>query len=297
MNNYISDQIETYDARIRLAGTKIEIRQYDKELERTISVVNEVNTSQFNDTSEDEKISKPQAKDGTISNKNMTRSRDKLIWYTLANIGDLHTFITLTFAQNVTDITEANKKFHNWRRSIQRIKPDFLYICVPEFQKRGAVHYHLLCNLEVGKEIQTDKKRMFDMSTKAWNEFYYKVPYWENGFVHCYNLHEFDDSFQPALYMVKYMYKDMDNRLYQHKKVMCSHNVKKPSELTVNKQMAQYIGNWLKDKGYEPLTYTHTPLPTSYGVGYTQETFTFKYEDYNTIDKKVSEMFLEDAGL
>lgn len=300
MNNYISDTVDRYDARIRLTCTKMEIRLYDEELTRTTSVVEEVNTSQFlndQEASDGEKVHKPQAKEGTMLSKNLTRSRDKLIWYTLANVSDLHTFITLTFEANETDISKANRKFNNWASMVRRVKPDFMYICVPEFQKRGAVHYHLLSNLEVGKDIPDHKRRLFNQSTKTWDVFYDIVPYWSKGFAHCRNIHEYDENFQPALYMVKYMYKEMDNRLYQRKKVMCSQNIKKPSELTVNKQMALIIGNWLKENGYEPLTYKHTPSITSYAVGFTQETFSFKQEDYNTIEKKMSEMFLESAGI
>jgi hypothetical protein len=53
-------------------------------------------------------------------------------------------FITLTYADNFQDITESNKNFKAYIRRMRRtFCSDFQYIAVLEFQKRGAIHYHL----------------------------------------------------------------------------------------------------------------------------------------------------------
>jgi len=55
-------------------------------------------------------------------------------------------FITYTFAKNCTDIREANRQFEkhitHLRRSVvgRRLR----YLAVPELQKRGAIHYHVV---------------------------------------------------------------------------------------------------------------------------------------------------------
>lgn len=60
-------------------------------------------------------------------------------------------FLTLTFKDNVTDLDYANREFKKFIQRLNRhIKKDWTsfdgvqYVAVVEFQKRGAVHYHLL---------------------------------------------------------------------------------------------------------------------------------------------------------
>ena len=58
-------------------------------------------------------------------------------------------FLTLTFADNVTDWEWANKEF---KKFVMRLNywcygskvSDLRYISVPELQERGAIHYHIL---------------------------------------------------------------------------------------------------------------------------------------------------------
>ena len=87
----------------------------------------------------------------TIEYKNIMRSKFQLQRLVKSNEDIFKTFITLTFEENLKDIDVANQKFKSWRTKIKSIFKDFKYICVPEFQKRGAVHYHLLTNLEIDK--------------------------------------------------------------------------------------------------------------------------------------------------
>ncbi len=57
--------------------------------------------------------------------------------------------LTLTIRENITSLPEANYRFTKF---IQRLNYEFrneidgklLYLCVPEFQERGAVHYHMI---------------------------------------------------------------------------------------------------------------------------------------------------------
>lgn len=75
------------------------------------------------------------------------KSRSKIRALVNAN-EQLKTFLTLTFARNVQDLTEANYEF---KKFIERAKYNFgafSYVCVVEFQKRGAVHYHIVWSLD-----------------------------------------------------------------------------------------------------------------------------------------------------
>lgn len=82
-----------------------------------------------------------------IEYKNINRSKFNLERLIKANEDVFKSFITLTFDEEVIDIEVANKRFRYWRDLFQRNKKDFKYVCVPEFQKNGRVHYHLLTNV------------------------------------------------------------------------------------------------------------------------------------------------------
>jgi hypothetical protein len=71
-------------------------------------------------------------------------------------------FLTLTFHRNINDLDYCYKELKLFLREL-KILFDYTwvngeplkYIIVPEYQKRGAVHYHLIINLPfITKEIQ-----------------------------------------------------------------------------------------------------------------------------------------------
>ena len=101
-----------------------------------------------------------------IKEKNIIRSKLECQRIAKANMNEWKTFITLTFAENETDIKQANKKFRYFVDKVQRVKKDFKYICIPEFQKRGAIHYHMLCNIDIN-----DKKLIYKEFDKLFNKF------------------------------------------------------------------------------------------------------------------------------
>lgn len=51
--------------------------------------------------------------------------------------------LTLTFRENITDISEAWGCFHYFGKLMRKSFESFQYVVVPEFQSRGAVHFHL----------------------------------------------------------------------------------------------------------------------------------------------------------
>lgn len=58
---------------------------------------------------------------------------------------EIPTFLTLTFAENITDIKFANRRFTNFiKRMTRRIDKQLRYVAVHEFQRRGALHYHAI---------------------------------------------------------------------------------------------------------------------------------------------------------
>lgn len=52
--------------------------------------------------------------------------------------------LTLTYRENVTDIEQAWRDFGKFNRVMKwRFKDRWQYVCVPERQERGAIHFHL----------------------------------------------------------------------------------------------------------------------------------------------------------
>lgn len=121
---------------------------------------------------------------------------------------NLNKFVTLTFAKNVKSLPYANQQFNLFVKRVKYAYPDFEYIAVPEFQKRGAVHYHLLCNLPfVAPEAL--------------------AALWSFGFVKVNRI--FGDVTLVASYITKYLTKGgVDKRLFLKKKYFCSRSLKRP---------------------------------------------------------------------
>lgn len=174
-----------------------------------------------------------------IEYKNILRSKINLQRLVKCNENIFKTFITLTFADNISDVDIANKKFRYWVDSVRRIYKDFAYICVPEFQKRGAVHYHLLTNLDIkkNKDIilkQENKKNMYD------------VRFWNNGFTSVFPM----KNMNVVGYISKYMTKDIDNRLFGRRRYLYTQNLITPKEYIIDynnekelKQILNIINN------------------------------------------------------
>lgn len=182
-----------------------------------------------------------------IEYKNIMRSKFNMQRLVKSNESSFKTFITLTFSENVNDIETANKKFAIWRTKIKSIFKDFRYVCVPEFQKRGAVHYHLLTNIEIEKKYQYkrrnkltetsiiipqkdfNKKQLEEMNLEKRKKCY-DVKYWPYGFTSVIPM----KNINIIGYMTKYMTKDIDNRLWGRRRYLYSSNLKTPKIFYLN---------------------------------------------------------------
>lgn len=85
-----------------------------------------------------------------IINANINQWRTYNVETGLYNGEKVYTkFLTLTFKENITDMKKANKEFTEFNKRLSyklyKVKKNVLkYLCVPEFQKRGAIHYHVI---------------------------------------------------------------------------------------------------------------------------------------------------------
>lgn len=171
-----------------------------------------------------------------IEDRNIIRSKLECQRLAKANMTEWKTFITLTYAKCITDLKVANKEFHNFIRKVQRVKKDFKYIVVPEFQKRGAVHYHLLTNIDYD-----DRELLFEQEDKP--EFIH-IKYWLKGFTKVEKLR--NDPKKVVGYISKYMTKDVDNRLFGHRRYFYSMNLEKPRESYINTEIPKELEFYTK---------------------------------------------------
>lgn len=133
------------------------------------------------------------------------RARNKIRRLINANFDENSLFVTLTFAENVQDVAWANKQFQNFIKKMKRRQADFGYVAVIEFQKRGAVHYHMLCNLKLEWDSPEQLKS---------HERHFGEEVWGHGFVDI----GYKQTDNAGAYLIKYMTKDNNDIRLKGKK-------------------------------------------------------------------------------
>jgi len=200
---YGSTVSKTYDRYMVLYGSQCEFH-----------VLNKAVTT-FKST----RIEYTQRKEGKKRNDSITRARMQVYRIASSNVyahGDYApVFATLTFADNITDLSQAHIYFKAFtRRLSKKLGCRSKYIAVPEFQKRGAVHYHVIYfNLPWVDKVDFEKLL------------------WRYGMARLKaSTSSFDKDIQNvAAYMSKYMSKDMiDSRMYGRKLYFCSRGIFRP---------------------------------------------------------------------
>lgn len=138
-------------------------------------------------------------------------------------------FVTLTFEDNITDLTVANYEFKKFMKRLnyeifKTKKMNLRYTVVPEFQKRGAIHYHIII---------------------------YNIPYtrqkviqeiWGNGFIW---INKIDDVDNVGAYVAEYLGDGEkgqgrnleDDRLKGRKSYFSSRDLFQPVEITDKKKV------------------------------------------------------------
>lgn len=127
-------------------------------------------------------------------------------------------FVTLTWdndrEHDIRDVKECNAYFRKYVLRMKYRYPEFKYIAVIEFQDkngRGAVHYHMICNLPYVKKADLAK-------------------IWGGGFV---KVNAIDKVDNVGAYVIKYMTADMsDRRLCGLNAYLHSRGLEKPQEVT-----------------------------------------------------------------
>jgi len=133
-----------------------------------------------------------------------------------------NTFLTLTFAKNIKDLKMANRDFSKFIMRLNfylgyRTK----YLAVPEFQKRGAVHYHIVFFNLPFIEI----KEM----NKLWGKGFFKIE-------------ESKKINSLGAYVSKYLSKNtFDSRLFGQKAFFTSRNLSRPELIRNESKIDKFL--------------------------------------------------------
>jgi len=140
---------------------------------------------------------------------------------------------SFTYADNMADISVGRKDWNTFaRRGVALWGTGFRWVCVAEFQRRGALHFHaLLWGLPSGL---VDSERHTRLVASLWTR----------GFV---DITATDGSHRLAGYLAKYMSKMfLDERMVGRKAYITSRNIRRPT-IDKNALMMPYH---TKETGY-----------------------------------------------
>jgi hypothetical protein len=150
-------------------------------------------------------------------------------------------FLTLTFAQHITNISEANKYFKRFIQSINREFEDVLvqriqYCNIVEFTKKGRVHFHTgLFNFPFVHKV-------FSRIRKHWPDRF-TLQTWRTDV----------NGQQLVGYLTKYVTKQkFDNRFLNQHRFSASRDIFKPvisRDVILNENLAAYLQPWLVHDG------------------------------------------------
>ena len=123
--------------------------------------------------------------------------------------------ITTTYRDNQTDLRQGYRDFNSFIKALRhKFGKVFRYIAVPEFQRRGAVHFHALFWDLPRSCIETERHTRLVAGM------------WKHGFIY---MTMTDGNEKLSSYLTKYMAKSFtDPRLMNQKTYTCSRNLKRP---------------------------------------------------------------------
>lgn len=194
----------SYNKRVVISGNQIEVYRYENDVIYGYKDKKKSSRGRQAIASDEDKEKNRE--------KVFKRARTELRRLINSNVEDDSKFLTLTFKDNVIDLDYANNEF---KKFIKRLNYHFnikvKYSCVIEFQKRGAIHYHVILYNLSGR---VDLHKLSDV--------------WGHGFI---KLNKIKGVDNVGAYICKYMTKTDDKRLEGRKMYFNSRSLNKPIEI------------------------------------------------------------------
>lgn len=248
-----------YDRKYILTGNIVEVIEYERPILKRLGERAEgSNSGRSVDASEVDQerhrkdtLQRARAKVRRLINTNAYQ------WFDEKGKAYKPVFLTLTYADNMTDVSQGSKDLRGFIKRLSYMvhggqEGRLKYLAVPEFQERGAVHYHLVIfNLPY-----TDKELIASR--------------WVHGFI---DIRSIDQVTNVGAYISKYMTKTEDERLKGRRCFLSSQGLHEPVEIKCRSgtQKAKEIENGV---GSLPLKYESSFQTDYYGL--------ITYKQYST---------------
>lgn len=260
-----------YNQKIIASGERLEVYKYNSYQVVGRESKNETGRAGKEDLDEEIKI------------QNKEKSRKEVLYKARNNIirliksnSDLNTFITITYKENYKDLSKSKEHLKLFFKKLKKDYSNLKFIYVLEYQQRGAIHYHILCNIPINIKLSTSKeKKSLDHRELEKN---FSKKYWSNrGFVDIRNL-QTEDNTNIALYVSVYLVEDLmgldlqGNRCYGY-----SRNLNKPLEVKIDSK--DNIEDIIKELEDYKLTHTN-----SYQIGYKNKLGNYRSSSVTYLD-------------
>lgn len=164
---------------------------------------------------------------------NISRAKNNLRRLINTNSSSKDSFLTLTYADNVSDVKKCKVDLKRFIQALKRyLGVSMKYCYVVEFQKRGALHFHII---------------LFDVPKISLSVL---KASWPHGTIHINRINKVDNV---GAYVVKYMSKELvDDRLKGHDLYGRSRlNLLEPTVLTHEKEVSALECLYLTKKVYQ----------------------------------------------
>jgi len=194
------------------------------------------------------KISENKIKEkSTRSHYTDFRAKRRIINLVNANKQKLTKFITLTFRENIQDLNIAHYEFQKFVARLKTLDCNFKYLAVVEFQQRGAIHYHLICNIHYVK-----------------NQILEQI--WRNGYTEIRNVRHVRNL---GLYFASHGIKNQTgfiekSKLGGRKKFFCSRKLKKPKEYIGTEAIRAFLKNYVSVSLFSNIYFDYYGQPVQF---------------------------------
>lgn len=203
--------MKKYKKKYIVSGDIIELYEYENEIytDYDLGKFREHTGRQNSSITDEETKKNNREKSSSRSAKNVRRLVN-------SNIEKNSKFVTLTFEDDIRELKDANYIFKKFKQRLEyQLKINLKYLCVPEFTKKGRVHFHV-----VFFNLPFIKNTTLGMI-------------WGHGFI---KINKIDNCDNVGSYVAKYMTKE-NEKLIEQKSYFTSRNLEKPIEIINEKEI------------------------------------------------------------
>lgn len=174
--------------------------------------------------------------DRTIERREQTvrDAKNRLRRIANANFSEINLFMTMTYRYQIDDVTQGDIHFSEFVSNLrEETGQKFNYIAVREFTKKGRLHYHMMCDLNLQWDDDEDILQSLERDVASvWGQGYVDIKRMDR---HNSRQKRFKDKGidNVGAYMSKYFSKSVDDeRIAGHKMYLTSQGLIRPVELT-----------------------------------------------------------------